>query len=136
MRLRIASKRPSLRTCSRRRQHRRCSPRTTSACRSNARNRSSACCVTLRPLRVSEGVVNLRTRCSLPLLVLFAACGGENTSSNVSPPGADESMKTKALEAGADLLQDKTPLRTLNAYLDGFHFYSGDPQAQMEAHHY
>jgi hypothetical protein len=34
------------------------------------------------------------------------------------------------------LLQDKTPLRTLNAYLDGFHFYSGQPDAQMEAHHY
>lgn len=80
--------------------------------------------------------MNLRTCCSIPLLVFVAACGGENTASNVSAPGAEESTKTKALEAGADLLQDKTPLRTLNAYLDGFHFYSGDPQAQVEAHHY
>ena len=27
-------------------------------------------------------------------------------------------------------------MRALNAYLDGFHFYSGRPQSQMEAHHY
>lgn len=40
------------------------------------------------------------------------------------------------LEAGADLLQGKAPLRQLDAYLDGFHFYNGQPDAQMEAHHY
>jgi len=33
-------------------------------------------------------------------------------------------------------MQDKAPVRTLNAYLDGFHFYSGDMNGQMEAHHY
>ena len=33
-------------------------------------------------------------------------------------------------------MQDKAPLRTLNAYLNGFHFYNGNIQAQMEAHHY
>jgi Protein of unknown function (DUF1264) len=71
----------------------------------------------------------------LPLAML-AACGGDNTGSNVTAPGADESAKTKTLEAGANLLQGKAPLNALNAYLDGFHFYSGDPQAQMEAHHY
>jgi hypothetical protein len=64
------------------------------------------------------------------------ACGGENTDSQVASPGRATSAETQALEAGAQLLQDKTPLRTLNAYLDGFHFYSGDLRAQMEAHHY
>jgi len=48
--------------------------------------------------------------------------GGENTSSNVASPGADESAKTKVLESGANVMQDKTPLAALNAYLDGFHF--------------
>jgi len=72
----------------------------------------------------------------MPLLAVIAACGGENTDSNVTSPGAERTAKTKALEAGADLLQDKTPLRTLNAYLDGFHFYNGDLEGQMEAHHY
>ena len=69
-------------------------------------------------------------------LAVLAACGGDNTSSNVAVPGADESAKTVTLEAGANLLQGKAPLNSLNAYLDGFHFYSGNPQSQMEAHHY
>lgn len=71
------------------------------------------------------------------LVVITAiGCGGKNTSSNVEAPGADKSGKSKTLEAGADLLQDKTPLKKFNAYLDGFHFYNGNMNAQMEAHHY
>ena len=80
--------------------------------------------------------MSLRTCRSIPLLLLVAACGGENTPSAVQAPGAEKSAKTQALEAGAALLQDKSPLRALNAYVDGFHFYSGNPQAQVEAHHY
>jgi hypothetical protein len=67
--------------------------------------------------------------------VLATACGN-NTDSKVAAPGADESPKTRVLEAGADLLQVKAPLRKLDAYLDGFHFYNGQMAAQMEAHHY
>jgi hypothetical protein len=73
---------------------------------------------------------------TLPLLCALASCGGDNTRTPVDTPGAPESAKTKALEAGANLLQDKAPLRALDAYLDGFHFYNGKPQAQMEAHHF
>src|SRR5688500_8786292 len=64
------------------------------------------------------------------------SCGGDNTASNVKAPGADKTAKSKTLEAGADLLQDKSPLTKINAYLDGFHFYNGTINAQMEAHHY
>src|SRR5690606_24082850 len=32
--------------------------------------------------------------------------------------------------------QDKPPIDALNAYLDGFHFYNGAMDAQMEAHHF
>jgi hypothetical protein len=82
--------------------------------------------------------VPLSLRCLLGTVscIVAAGCGGENTASNVTSPGAEESAKTRALEAGADLLQDKAPLRSLNAYLDGFHFYNGNLQGQMEAHHY
>ena len=72
----------------------------------------------------------------LAVSALLAACGGKNSSSNVKAPGAEETMKTRTLEAGADLMQNKSPLRTLNAYMDGFHFYNGNMHAQMEAHHY
>lgn len=67
---------------------------------------------------------------------VVGGCGGGKTESGVKPPGADESAKTQALDAGAAVLQDKPPIDALNAYLDGFHFYNGDLAAQMEAHHY
>jgi hypothetical protein len=70
------------------------------------------------------------------VIVLLAACGGDNTQSNVVPPGEQPSATTRALETGADVLQEKAPLDALNAYLDGFHFYNGDMSGQMEAHHY
>ena len=68
--------------------------------------------------------------------LLLLACGGKNTSSNVDAPGDEKTTKDKVLETGADLLQNKSPLKDFNAYLDGFHFYNGNINAQMEAHHY
>ncbi len=68
--------------------------------------------------------------------VSLSSCGGKNTGSNVETPGNEKTGKDKVLEAGADLLQDKTPLKYFNAYLDGFHFYNGNIDVQMEAHHY
>jgi hypothetical protein len=74
---------------------------------------------------------------SIILTALFlAACGGNNTDSNVQSPGDQKTGKDKLLTTGADLLQDKTPLKKFSAYLDGFHFYNGNMKAQMEAHHY
>jgi hypothetical protein len=78
----------------------------------------------------------MRTFITLTLATMVAACGGNNTDSTVAAPGDEETPRTGVLEAGADLLQSKAPLRQLDAYLDGFHFYSGNMQGQMEAHHY
>jgi hypothetical protein len=63
-------------------------------------------------------------------------CNGGDTHSNVNAPGADESTKTRVLEAGAAVLQRQPPIGAINAYLDGFHFYNGHMHSQMEAHHY
>lgn len=80
---------------------------------------------------------NIAAITSLLLTVgLIASCGGENTSSNVEAPGGEKDAKSEMLETGADILQDKSPLKKINTYLDGFHFYNGNPNAQMEAHHY
>ncbi len=68
--------------------------------------------------------------------LVMCSCGGKNTRSHVESPGDEKSGKDRLLETGADLLQDKTPLKYFNAYLDGFHFYNGNMGAQMEAHHY
>src|SRR5690606_24336457 len=69
------------------------------------------------------------------LLVIFA-CSGNHSDSNVEAPGQEKPTKSDLLDKGADLLQAKTPLTRFNTYLDGFHFYNGDLDAQMEAHHY
>lgn len=69
-------------------------------------------------------------------LLMMLGCGGNNTESNVDAPGADKSAKSNVLDAGADLIQSAPPLKKINAYLDGFHFYNGNIGAQMEAHHY
>ena len=70
------------------------------------------------------------------LLPLLVACTGGHTESPVQAPGADKSVKTKTLEAGAAMLQRAPPVGALDMYLDGFHFYNGRPGSQMEAHHY
>ncbi|RXF71398.1 DUF1264 domain-containing protein [Arcticibacter tournemirensis] len=72
----------------------------------------------------------------LLMLLMLSACGGKNTPSNVKSPGDEKNAKDLALETGADVLQEKSPLKKFNTYLDGFHFYNGNPEAQMEAHHY
>jgi hypothetical protein len=78
----------------------------------------------------------MKTASVILAALLVNACGSDNTDSKVTAPGAEETAKTQMLEAGADLMQGKPPLRQLDAYLDGFHFYNGDIDAQMEAHHY
>lgn len=70
------------------------------------------------------------------LAISFSSCGGNNTKSKVEAPGAAKDAKSKTLEAGAEVLQSKSPIKKFNAYLDGFHFYNGKTGAQMEAHHY
>ncbi|MDQ3202022.1 MAG: OBAP family protein [Pseudomonadota bacterium] len=67
---------------------------------------------------------------------LLSACAGNNTASKVIAPGEAKTSSTKTLEAGAALLQSRPPIEALNAYLDGFHFYNGHRDVQMEAHHY
>jgi hypothetical protein len=70
------------------------------------------------------------------IALLLTGCGGGNSGTQVESPGDEKSGKTKLLESGADLLQNKGPLKSINAYLNGFHFYNGNMNAQMEAHHY
>ncbi|NYH99981.1 OBAP family protein [Cupriavidus plantarum] len=77
-----------------------------------------------------------------PVVFLLTAsilhgCGRQaDTPSNVQAPGEPTSPKTSLLEGGAAALQTKRPIDAINTYLDGFHFYNGQQDVQMEAHHY
>lgn len=68
----------------------------------------------------------------------IAACGGENTppQGGETAPGAERTAKTAALETGAAVMQDKTPVNQIAMYLVGFHPSKADPAMQMESHHY
>lgn len=70
------------------------------------------------------------------LILMLMSCGGENTESNVTAPGEEKTTESRVLGVGADIMQDKTPLNKMNVYLDGFHFYNGKMEGQVEAHHY
>ncbi|GHB09380.1 OBAP family protein [Modicisalibacter luteus] len=56
--------------------------------------------------------------------------------SPVQPPGADKGAWLAVLEQGANLLQDKSPMKGFDVYVVGFHCAKCDPHMQMEAHHY
>ena len=76
---------------------------------------------------------------------LAAACLGccalapshaQDSKPPVAPPGQAKTSSTRALEAGATLLQRTAPLHGYDIYLDGFHSMKAHPDQQMEAHHY
>lgn len=52
------------------------------------------------------------------------------------PPGDDKTLKTRALEMGAKLLQGNAPPARMDIYLVGFHPMKDHPDQQMEAHHF
>lgn len=68
----------------------------------------------------------------------LAACGREDTppSNPAAPPGAEKKLDTKALEKGAEGLQELGPVRAIDHYLNGFHVMKDDPSLHMEAHHF
>ena len=68
--------------------------------------------------------------------LLLTGCGANNTPAQVQSPGAPTSSSLKLLETGASVMQSRPPIEAINTYLDGFHFYNGDQNGQMEAHHY
>jgi hypothetical protein len=72
------------------------------------------------------------------LIVGLFACGREDTppGNPHAPPGEAKKLDTKLLEKGAENLQDLSPIRSLDHYLDGFHVMRDDTRLHMEAHHF
>lgn len=67
----------------------------------------------------------------LVLLVSVAA-----VAQDARVPGDPKTAKTRALETGANFLQNKRPLKPFDVYLIGFHPMKDQPELQMEAHHF
>jgi hypothetical protein len=56
--------------------------------------------------------------------------------SPMTPPGSPTSRWRSTLDLGAKLLQQSPPLSGFDVYVVGFHCAKGEPESQMEAHHY
>jgi len=81
----------------------------------------------------------LAMRCLVAATLVAAvpsAQSQERDEPKTTASGDAKSGKTKALEAGAKLLQSKAPMRGFDIYLVGFHPMKAHPEMQMEAHHY
>ncbi|MDZ7320535.1 OBAP family protein [Kosakonia sacchari] len=78
----------------------------------------------------------MRLALHLIIPLMLVGCGANNSAPQTAIPGEKTSGKMKTLETGAALIQSRPPIEAISAYLDGFHFYNGDRQGQMEAHHY
>ena len=50
--------------------------------------------------------------------------------------GEGHSLKHRALDLAASVVQHKYPLDAMSTYLNGFHFYADDMGRQVEAHHF
>lgn len=71
------------------------------------------------------------------LLFLPGCRDGNSSDSHASHiPGGEKSLKTKALEAGAELTQSEGPISAIHQHVCGFHFYAGEPERQVRAHHF
>jgi hypothetical protein len=70
------------------------------------------------------------------VLPAFAQESELHTGTIRPPAGEAKTPQTRVLEAGAKLLQSKSPLKRFDIYLVGFHPMKESPHDQMEAHHY
>jgi hypothetical protein len=70
-------------------------------------------------------------------LVLMAACGRDDPPSQVESPGFRPTVTLSGLAGDGESTPSATaPIEALDVYVDGFHFYNGDVDMQVEAHHY
>lgn len=64
------------------------------------------------------------------------AIAQEAVHPKTAPVGDAKSPKVRVLEAGAQAMQSKAPMKGFDIYLVGFHPMKDHPEKQMEAHHY
>src|SRR5437660_5511753 len=50
--------------------------------------------------------------------------------------GKGHSIKHRALDLAASVMQPKYPIEAISTFLNGFHFYADDMGRQIEAHHF
>ena len=64
-----------------------------------------------------------------------AALAGRKVAAQAQT-GHGHSLKHRALDFAASVMQPKYPLQAMTTFLNGFHFYADDMGRQVEAHHF
>jgi hypothetical protein len=85
---------------------------------------------------ICKVLIRLCTVLPIALTAVIPPAHAREAPSETAPAGAGKTAKMKALETGARLLQDNTPLGGFDIYLVGFHPMKERPELQMESHHY
>jgi len=67
---------------------------------------------------------------------LLPSSAGETVHHHNSLPGEERPLLKKALDTSAGWLQSFHPIKQIHLHLSGFHFYNGDMNRQVEAHHF
>jgi hypothetical protein len=82
--------------------------------------------------------MHLKTLIAILMSCALAAgpAAAQETRPQVQPAGEAKAPKTRALEAGAKVLQRNAPLAKFDVYLNGFHPMKDQPGQQVEAHHF
>jgi len=75
----------------------------------------------------------LATACGFYLLVQNR---DQSVKAEEPTPGSPKSLKKAALEHGASMVQNFTPINQIHQHLCGLHVYSGDLNRQVPAHHF
>jgi Spy/CpxP family protein refolding chaperone len=68
--------------------------------------------------------------------LMASAAVAQESKPQVAPAGVAKAPRTRALEAGAKILQRNAPLAKFDIYLNGFHPMKDRPDQQVEAHHF
>ncbi|WP_229217392.1 OBAP family protein [Massilia forsythiae] len=91
----------------------------------------------LEPIRARLRRGRPALQCALVSAALaMPAAQAQDTRPRTAPAGDAKTGGTRALEAGAKLLQGNAPLSNFDVYLVGFHPMKDHPEEQMEAHHF
>lgn len=80
--------------------------------------------------------MKLKSSLGLYLISFIFLVGCSPSEPKITPKGNEQKLSTKALSAGAKMLQTKAPLERFDAYMVGFHPMKEHPHHQLEAHHF
>lgn len=80
--------------------------------------------------------MNTRQIFAIVSATFLGACAFAAHVDDHAVAGEEKSAKSRMLGIGSEILQGEGPVRAIHAHLCGFHFYNGEIDRAVRAHHY